>query len=52
MTERIEQLQGRLGIHSEPGAGTTIRIFLPLGGSPAAVPPEESELESSVGCAD
>ncbi|MFL6095784.1 MAG: GAF domain-containing sensor histidine kinase [Blastococcus sp.] len=30
LTDRIEALGGRLGLHSPPGGGTTLRITLPL----------------------
>jgi signal transduction histidine kinase len=30
LTDRIEALGGRLGLHSPPGGGTTLRIALPL----------------------
>jgi signal transduction histidine kinase len=30
MRERAELLNGRLEIHSEPGAGTTVRLEAPL----------------------
>lgn len=36
LTDRMEALGGRLGLHSPPGGGTTLRIALPL--SPPAEP--------------
>jgi signal transduction histidine kinase len=35
LTDRIEAIGGRLGLHSPPGGGTTLNIELPL-----ATPPE------------
>jgi signal transduction histidine kinase len=42
LTDRVEALNGRLSLHSPPGAGTTMNVALPLTiaggpGSPAAV---------------
>jgi signal transduction histidine kinase len=34
LTDRIEALGGRLGLHSPPGGGTTLRIALPLTARP------------------
>ena len=31
LKDRVEALGGRLGLHTAPGAGTTVRAELPLG---------------------
>jgi signal transduction histidine kinase len=32
--ERVRQLRGSLGIDSEPGGGTRVRVEVPIGGLP------------------
>lgn len=39
MYERAEAVGGRLGVESRPGAGTTVRLELPLGGGRPVTPP-------------
>jgi signal transduction histidine kinase len=41
LADRVEALGGRLSVHSRPGAGTTVRVTLPVAEAPAgsAVPP-------------
>jgi signal transduction histidine kinase len=34
MRERVRQLRGSLGIDSEPGGGTRVRVEVPIGGLP------------------
>jgi signal transduction histidine kinase len=34
MEERVRLLHGKFAIHSQPGKGTTVDIFVPFKGSP------------------